>query len=48
MGSIHETDERLQVQQEDVTLCEAVQRGLRSPAYDCGRCEHVLLGVHPP
>lgn len=25
------------VQQEDVALCEAVQRGLRSPAYDTGR-----------
>ncbi len=25
------------VQQEDVRLCEAVQRGLRSPAYDSGR-----------
>ena len=25
------------VQQEDVQLCEAVQRGLRSPAYDTGR-----------
>ena len=26
-----------QVQQEDVALCESVQRGLTSPAYDCGR-----------
>ena len=26
-----------QVQQEDVALCESVQRGLQSPAYDCGR-----------
>ncbi|CAL5219950.1 g1882 [Coccomyxa viridis] len=26
-----------QVQQEDIALCEAVQRGLRSPAYDSGR-----------
>lgn len=25
------------VQQEDVKLCEAVQRGLRSPAYNMGR-----------
>lgn len=25
------------VQQEDVKLCEAVQRGLKSPAYDMGR-----------
>lgn len=25
------------VQQEDVKLCEAVQRGLKSPAYDTGR-----------
>lgn len=33
----------MQVQQEDVALCEAVQRGLRSPAYDCGRYDHVLL-----
>ena len=29
----------MQVQQEDIALCEAVQRGLRSPAYDAGRCE---------
>ena len=27
----------LQVQQEDIGLCESVQAGLRSPAYDCGR-----------
>lgn len=27
----------MQVQQEDIALCEAVQRGLRSPAYDSGR-----------
>jgi choline monooxygenase len=26
------------VQQEDITLCESVQRGLASPAYDAGRC----------
>ncbi|EIE20824.1 choline monooxygenase, partial [Coccomyxa subellipsoidea C-169] len=26
-----------QVQQEDIALCEAVQRGLHSPAYDTGR-----------
>lgn len=26
-----------EVQLEDVKLCEAVQRGLRSPAYDTGR-----------
>lgn len=26
------------VQEEDVTLCEAVQRGLGSPAYNGGRC----------
>ena len=32
------TDECMQVQQEDIALCEAVQRGLRSPAYDSGRC----------
>lgn len=28
-----------EVQLEDVKLCEAVQRGLRSPAYDTGRFE---------
>lgn len=27
-----------QVQQEDIQLCESVQRGLRSPAYSTGRC----------
>lgn len=27
----------LQVQQEDIRLCESVQRGLHSPAYDSGR-----------
>lgn len=32
------------VQQEDVRLCEAVQRGLRSPAYDTGRS--VLVPAH--
>ena len=32
--------EPVQVQQEDIALCEAVQRGLRSPAYDSGRCKH--------
>lgn len=26
-----------QVQQEDIVLCEQVQRGLRSRAYDAGR-----------
>ena len=31
------------VQQEDVKLCEAVQRGLRSPAYNMGRCIAALL-----
>ncbi len=31
-------NECMQVQQEDIALCEAVQRGLRSPAYDSGRC----------
>lgn len=28
-----------QVQQEDVRLCEAVQRGLASPAFHSGRCD---------
>lgn len=32
-----------EVQQEDVKLCEAVQRGLRSPAYNMGRCVMCLL-----
>lgn len=31
----------VQVQQEDIALCEAVQRGLRSPAYDSGRCTSI-------
>ena len=31
------------VQQEDVKLCEAVQRGLKSPAYDKGRYDSPKL-----
>ena len=30
-----------QVQQEDIGLCESVQRGLASPAYDVGRYDAV-------
>ena len=34
------------VQQEDVQLCEAVQRGLRSPAYGSGRLCFCLLCIY--
>ena len=37
--SLQASDE---VQQEDVKLCEAVQRGLRSPAYGTGRSVQLL------
>ncbi len=36
------------VQQEDVKLCEAVQRGLRSPAYDTGRSVPVPVPLPLP
>ena len=37
----------MQVQQEDIALCEAVQRGLQTPAYNSGRCYLLLSSVSP-
>lgn len=37
MLQLFDTANGMQVQQEDIALCEAVQRGLGSPAYNTGR-----------
>lgn len=36
------------VQQEDIALCEDVQQGLQSRAYDTGRYIRGLLALPPP